>query len=165
MPRDPRVRFFYVPGPITPLLERLASEMCVSETARLLQPSGHLKDNAPDRHCQLYTWLQEAFLSAIAIPDHRDYANAMSLTDYAPFIRDSETDPAIRRLEKCDAIYATKDEVKELSDDRYVFALHEAERVIASLVGLGCGEYLLVKRNFCEYTLWKDGWGGMLLTT
>lgn len=155
MPKDPRVRFFYIQGSVTPLLERLASLNFISETARIFKPTkSHLDGHdptPPDHHCRLYIWLQEAFLASIAIPDHEDYVNAMALTDYAPFIKDSEADPAIRRLERCDMLYATKDEAKDLSDDRYVFALHEAERVVASHLGLGCGEYLLVKRNFCEY--------------
>lgn len=152
MPHDPRVRFFYVQGPITPLLERLAVEGCISEHAQVIKPKGsHRTRPLPDHHCRLYTWLQGAFLSAIAIPDHQDYANAMSLTDYAPFIEDSEEDPLIRRIERCDMLYATKDEAKDVDDDRYIFALHPAERLVAAAMGLGCGEYLLVKRNFCEY--------------
>lgn len=153
MPKDPCVRFFYIQGPITSLLERLASEACISRMVRMIKPKsrvGGREHATPDHHCRLYTWLQEAFLSALAIPDHQDYANAMSLTDYAPFIKDFEDDPALRRLERCDGLYATKDEAKNLEDDRYVFALEVAERTLASLIGLGCGEYLLIKRNFCK---------------
>lgn len=157
MPGDPRVRFFYIQGPIAPLLERLASETCIAETARVVNPqkATHLhrttNPKPRDHHCKLYTWLRESFLSALAIPDHQDYANAMAMTDYAPFIRDCEgEDSAMRRVERCDILHATKDVGRDLSDDRYVFALHEAERVIAAAMGLGCGEYLLIKRNFCE---------------
>ncbi|CZT15580.1 uncharacterized protein RCC_01431 [Ramularia collo-cygni] len=157
MPKDPRVRFFYIQGPITPLLNRLASELCISETARVIKPTPHLHDNVdatPDHHCRIYTWLQEAFLSAIAIPDHKDYANAVSMTDYAPFIKEGEDDLAMAKLQSCDVLYATKDEPTDLSDDRYVFALHKAERVLAAALGLRCGEYLLIKRHF--FRAFKD---------
>lgn len=150
------MRFFYIQGPIAPLLERLTSETCIAETARVINPQKathllHRTMKPPDHHCKMYTWMRESFLSSLAIPDHQDYANAMAMTDYAPFIRDCEgEDSAMRRVERCDILHATKDVGRDLSDDRYVFALHEAERVIAAAMGLGCGEYLLIKRNFCE---------------
>lgn len=68
------------------------------------------------------------------------------MTNFAPDIPDFDT--AIRRIEACEALYGSKDAPRDLTDDRYLLSIHEAERELASQLQVSCAEYLLIKRNF-----------------
>ncbi|KAF2485448.1 hypothetical protein BDY17DRAFT_322289 [Neohortaea acidophila] len=106
----------------------------------------------PSRHnARLYTYVRENFLRAIELPDSPDFLTAQSITDYCPSILDPNT--ALKRLEASEALhfgYMRPPDAwsLDLSDDRYLLHLHEAEREVASIAGLKCAEYLVVKRNF-----------------
>lgn len=54
----------------------------------------------------------------------------------------------MHRIEACEVLYNSRDDPRDLSDDRYIFKLHPAERELASQVQVSCAEYLLIKRNF-----------------
>ncbi|EME49712.1 hypothetical protein DOTSEDRAFT_76930 [Dothistroma septosporum NZE10] len=169
IPQDKYIRFFYSILPFTPLLHTLGDTLdndgqpfiSFKRAVGAYTESTHSVSDGPDRHCRLFFLIRETFERALRVPEHPDFINAESLTDYAPEISDPDT--ALHRLEsdqfllkeypssldKIDLEQRTKDGVEiTASDDRYVELLHPAERELAFQMELKASAYLLIKRNF-----------------
>ncbi|TKA26855.1 hypothetical protein B0A50_04301 [Salinomyces thailandicus] len=140
---DKHLRFFYTILPIGPLLKHLDDFNCLSEpVTTVLQPHTH-------KHKRLFTFLTQAFLTAIRVPDHPDFIEAQRITDYCPSILDPTT--AFDRLEANETLYFANNGVSEprdLAKDRYTHSLHPAESSLAADLRMRCSAYLLFKRKF-----------------
>jgi hypothetical protein len=104
----------------------------------------------PSRHHRLFSCTAENFLRATTFPHSPEYHTASLISDVCPSIIDSAT--ARERIESANDLHVSSHEFstesKDLSDDRYILELHEAERALASLVHACCAEYLLIKRQY-----------------
>lgn len=143
VPGHTKVRWFYALPSVAPLLHLLDHRHQIHLLTSLAPPSLH--------HARLYTYIRENFLRAVEMPESPDFLTAQSITDYCPNIIDPDT--ALKRLEGSEALhfgYIRPPDAwaRDLSDDRYLLHLHEAEREVASIAGFKCAEYLVVKRNF-----------------
>ena len=102
------------------------------------------------RHHMLFECIAENFRKATTFPDSPEYHTASLISDVCPSIIDPAT--ARQRVEAEHDLHVssrvTSTNGKDLSDDRYIFELHEAERALASLVHACCAEYLLIKRQY-----------------
>lgn len=168
MPKDPRVRFWFSAlASFKSLMIRLHDERKYIEVRTTLEPQHDSEHGRPDHHCKIFTWLRDEFMTALKVPDHPEFIHAESvspipsipsrhittltttthkMTDYAPSIKDPDT--AVRRIESTEALYNTRDDGRDLFDDRYLLHLHPAERELASLAHVSCAEYLFIKRTF-----------------
>jgi hypothetical protein len=104
----------------------------------------------PSRHHRLFSCTAENFLRATTFPHSPEYHTASLISDVCPSILDLATAP--ERIESENDLHVSSHEFstdgKDLSDDRYILELHEAERALASLVHACCAEYLLIKRQY-----------------
>jgi hypothetical protein len=103
----------------------------------------------PPYHHTLYTIIVQCFEGATKYPDSPEMIKATQISDVCPSILDPAT--AHRRINAADELYSSNDpnfSGKELNDDRYIHDLHPAERELASLLEVGCAEYLFIKRTY-----------------
>jgi hypothetical protein len=98
----------------------------------------------------LFECIAENFRMATTFPHSPEYHTASLISDVCPSIIDPAT--AHQRIESDNDLHVsshdTSPDGKDLSDDRYIFELHDAERALASLVHAHCAEYLLIKRQY-----------------
>lgn len=168
VPGDDKVRWFYTPFMVGPLLERLAHakpdppvdpNMPPAFRGSLILHHRSFSVDGPKakHHQRLLTFAREMFTAATTFPHSQDWKNAMAIGDYSPPIQDP--DGARARLEKCEYLHFARGKEEdeglvedgtgvEVSDDRYLEKLHEVERGVASMVGLKCAEYMFIKRVF-----------------
>ena len=155
IPGDMHVRYFWTLLSPVNLLRELTRR-------NLLGPAVEIPyyDNPParskhghvlaSRHHMLFECIAENFLKATTFPDSVEYHTASLISDVCPSIIDPAT--AHQRIESDNDLHVsshdTSPDGKDLSDDRYIFELHEAERALASLVHACCAEYLLIKRQY-----------------
>lgn len=112
-----------------------------------LRHSPHTGALLPPRTQTLYTLLTTHFTQTTTPPDSPAFLAASQLSDLCPRILRPRT--AHARIEGADALHPpAPDDERDLHDDRYLLELEPAERALASLVGAGCAEYLLVKRRY-----------------
>lgn len=151
IPHSPHTRYFWTLLSPSPLLTHLTTTNLLSPP-RLYSP-GPLRhsptDGAllPPRTQTLYTLLTTHFTQTTTPPHSPAFLAASQLSDACPRILHPRT--AHARIEGADALHPPAlDDERDLHDDRYLLELEPAERALASLVGAGCAEYLLVKRRY-----------------
>lgn len=151
-PTDKHLRYFWTLLSPSPLLTNMTNQNLISAPTVYkdgpvrYSPSGSI---LPPRHHTLFTFLAQSFQSATAFPDSPDYQKASQIADVCPSILHPTT--ALHNIEfnkDLNVCHDPSKDHKDLSDDRYILELHEAERTLASLVNAGCAEYLLVKRQY-----------------
>lgn len=149
LPHDEKIRWFYTILSPSPVLQRLDNHNLI-QLARFFNPGSN-------HHTRLTTFISSAFTAATAIPHHPDFLAAESITDYSPPILNPAT--ALQRLEQNEHLYFairnSEASTRDLSNDRYLLCLHEAEREVASLANLRCAEYLLLKRGVFR-VFWEE---------
>jgi len=153
IPRHKHVRYFWTPLSPSLLLSDLASHELIGtplvraeQFEPITSPTGAA---LPPYHHTLYTIIAQCFGDLMRYPDSEAYIKATKISDVCPSILDPAT--AHQRIDAIDDLHSshnTRDNGKDLGDDRYVLELHPAERELASLLYLSCAEYLLIKRNY-----------------
>jgi hypothetical protein len=153
IPTDKRVRYLWTPLSPTLLLTELAIHDLVGPP---VIPSNQFKltfsptgATIPPYHHTVFTIIAQCFESATKYPDSPEMIKATRISDVCPSILDPAT--AHRRIDAADTLHSSHDpnaNGKDLSDDRYILELHPAERELASLLYVGCAEYLFIKRTY-----------------
>jgi hypothetical protein len=153
IPNDKRVRYLWTPLSPTLLLTELAIHDLVgppvipsNQFKPTFSPTGAI---IPPYHHTVYTIVAQCFEHATKYPDSPEMIKAARISDVCPSILDPAT--AHRRVDAADTLHSSHDpnaNGKDLSDDRYILELHPAERELASLLYVGCAEYLFIKRTY-----------------
>jgi hypothetical protein len=152
-PKDKHVRYPWTPLSPSLLLTDLAIHDLIgppivsqNQFKPTFSPTGA---TLPPYHHTVYTIIVQCFEGATKYPDSPEMIKATLISDVCPSILDPAT--AHQRINATDELYASNDpnfNGKELSDDRYIHDLHPAERELASLLEVGCAEYLFIKRTY-----------------
>ena len=155
IPGDMHVRYFWTLMSPVHLLTELtrrgllgpAVEIPYYDNPPARSKTGHV---LASRHHMLFECVAENFLKATTFPHSAEYHAASLISDVCPSITDPAT--ACERIESDHDLHVsshdTSPDGKDLSDDRYIFELHEAERALSSLVHACCADYLLIKRQY-----------------
>jgi hypothetical protein len=153
IPTDKHVRYLWTPLSPSPLLTDLAIRELIGppmihpdQFKPTFSPTGA---TLPPYHHTLYTVIAQCFENATKYPDSPAMIKATRISDVCPSILDPAT--AYQRIDAIDDLHSSKDpnaNGKDFSDDRYIHDLHPAERELASLLYVGCAEYLLIKRTY-----------------
>jgi hypothetical protein len=155
IPGDKHMRYFWtLMSPVSLLTELTrrgllgpAVEIPYYDNPPARSKTGHV---LASRHHMLFECVAENFLKATTFPHSAEYHTASLISDVCPSITDLAT--ARERIESDHDLHVSSHDTppdgKDLSDDRYIFELHEAERALASLVHAHCAEYLLIKRQY-----------------
>jgi hypothetical protein len=153
VPTNKHVRYLWTPLSPSPLLTDLAIRELIGppmihadQFKPTFSPTGV---TLPPYHHTLYTVIAQCFENATKYPDSPEMVKATRISDVCPSILDPDT--AYQRVDAIDDLHSSKDpnaNGKDLSDDRYIHELHPAERQLASLLYVGCAEYLLIKRTY-----------------
>lgn len=155
VPEDMHMRYFWtLLSPVT-LLSELTKRGLLGPAVQIPyydNPPARSKTGQvlPSRHHRIFECVAENFLKATTFPHSPEYHTASLISDVCPSINNAAT--ARERIESENDLHVnshdTSPDGKDLSDDRYIFELHEAERALASLVHACCAEYLLIKRQY-----------------
>lgn len=155
IPEDMHMRYFWtLLSPVT-LLTELTKRGLLGPAVQIPyydNPPARSKPGAllPSRHHRIFECVAENFLKATTFPHSPEFHTASLISDVCPSITDPAT--ARERIESENDLHVnshdTSPDGKDLSDDRYIFELYEAERALASLVHANCAEYLLIKRQY-----------------
>lgn len=155
IPGDMHMRYFWtLMSPVT-LLAELTKRGLLGPAVQIPyydNPPAHSKTGQvlPSRHHRIFECVAKNFLKATTFPHSPEYHTASLISDVCPSIINPDT--ARERIESENDLHVnshdTSPDGKDLSDDRYIFELHEAERALASLVHACCAEYLLIKRQY-----------------
>ena len=152
IPKDMHMRYFWTPLSLTNLLNEMTRRGLIGPEVEIPyydNPPARSKTGVvlPSRHHTLYKCMAEGFLKATTFPDSLEYRKASLFSDVCPSIIDP--DAAHQRIESENELHTSSHDTsidgKDLSDDRYILELPEAERALASLVHVCCAEYLLIK--------------------
>jgi hypothetical protein len=153
IPNDKHVRYLWTPLSPSLLLTELAIHGLIGPP---VIPSDQFKPDfsptgatLPPYHHTVFTIISQCFESATKYPDSPEMIKATRISDVCPSILDPAT--AHRRIDAADTLHSSHDpnaNGKDLSDDRYILELHPAERELASLLYVGCAEYLFIKRTY-----------------
>ena len=153
VPKDKHVRFLWTPLSPSLLLTELAIQgfigppiIYANQFKPTLSPTGA---TVPPYHHTVYTIIAQCFEDATKYPDSPAMIKATRISDVCPSIRDPAT--AHQRIDAADTLHSSHDPNdigKDLSDDRYIHEIHPTERQLASLLKVGCAEYLFIKRTY-----------------
>jgi hypothetical protein len=153
VPKDKHVRFLWTPLSPSLLLTELAIQGLIGppiifadQFKPTFSPTGAF---VPPYHHTVYTIIAQCFEDATKYPDSPAMIKATRISDVCPSIRDPAT--AHQRIDAADTLHSSHDPNdigKDLSDDRYIHEIHPAERQLASLLKVGCAEYLFIKRTY-----------------
>ena len=155
IPGDMHMRYFWTLMSPAGLLTELTRRGLLGPAAQIRyydNPPARSKDGhvLASRHHMLFECIAENFRMATTFPHSTEYHTASLISDVCPSIIDPAT--AHQRIESDNDLHVSSHDTppdgKDLSDDRYIFELHEAERALASLVHAWCAEYLLIKRRY-----------------